>query len=62
MALQKKDVPGASLCGRDPSELKILELKRWLACRGAPLKGEVCILLCNYRVVNGIFQVFTCLH
>ena len=40
MALQEKDVPGALLCVRDPSELKIPELKRWLACRGAPLQGK----------------------
>ena len=38
MALQEKDIPGASLCGEDPSELKIPELKGWLACRGARLK------------------------
>ena len=40
MVLQEKDIPGASLCGWDPSELKIPELKRWLACTGPPLKGK----------------------
>jgi len=29
--LQEEDIPGASLCGQEPSDLKILELKRWLA-------------------------------
>ena len=50
MALQEKDVPGASLCGRDPSELKIPELKRWLACRGAPLKGKKADLVARFVV------------
>ena len=48
MELQEKDVPGASLCGRDPSELKIPELKRWLACRGAPLKGKKADLVARF--------------
>ena len=41
MALQEKDISGASLRGGDPSELKITEIKRWLACRDAPLKGRM---------------------
>ena len=48
MALQEKDIPGASLCGWDPSELKIPELKRWLACRGAPLKGKKSDLVARF--------------
>ena len=48
MALQEKDIPGASLCDRDPSELKIPELKRWLACRGAPLKGKKADLVARF--------------
>ena len=48
MALQEKDIPGASLCGRDPSELKIPELKRWLACRGTPLKGKKADLVARF--------------
>ena len=37
--LEEKDIPGASLCGRKPSELKNEELKFWLRCRGDPGKG-----------------------
>ena len=38
--LVESDIPGASLDGRDPSELHIVELKRWLKCRGANLSGR----------------------
>ena len=48
MELCEEDVPGASLQGRDPSELKIPELKRWLTCRGAPLKGKKADLVARY--------------
>ena len=37
--LEENDIPGASLCGRKPSELKNEELKFWLKCRGDPAKG-----------------------
>ena len=37
--LEENDIPGASLCGRKPSELKNDELKFWLKCRGDPGKG-----------------------
>ena len=37
--LEEKDIPGASLCGRKPSELKNEELKFWLRCRADPGKG-----------------------
>jgi hypothetical protein len=38
--LTEVDVPGASLCGKNPSDLKVVELKRWLECRGASTKGK----------------------
>ena len=38
--LREEDVPGASLTGRDPGTLKIPELKRWLQCRGASIRGK----------------------
>ena len=38
-SVHEEDVPGASLNGRKP-ELKVPELKNWLACRGAPTKGK----------------------
>ena len=39
LTLEEEDIPGASLCGRKPSELKNEELKLWLKCRGDPGKG-----------------------
>ena len=38
--LTEKDVPGSSLSGRDPKDLTMPELKRWLQCRSASLKGK----------------------
>ena len=38
--LREDDIPGAALNGRKPEQLKIPELKLWLACRGAPTKGK----------------------
>ena len=38
--LRECDVPGASLCGRNPGNLKVPELKRWLQCRAASTKGK----------------------
>ena len=37
--LTEEDIPGASLLGRKPSELKNEESKFWLRCRGDPAKG-----------------------
>ena len=37
--LTEDDVPGASLKGRKPEQLKNDELKRWLKCRGASVSG-----------------------
>ena len=36
----EEDVPDASLNGRKPEQLKVSELKCWLACRGAPTKAR----------------------
>ena len=38
--LKESDIPGASLKDRDPSELKIPELKCWIQCRAASTKGK----------------------
>ena len=46
--LREKEIPGASLDGRDPSESKVPELKRWLACRGAPQKGKKADLVARF--------------
>jgi len=37
--LTEEDIPGASLTGRLPLQLKIEELKFWLVCRGDCCKG-----------------------
>ena len=37
--LTENDIPGASLLGRKPEELKNSELKFWLKCRGDTGKG-----------------------
>ena len=46
--LNENDIPGASLCGRDASSLKIPELKRWLLCRNASTKGKKADLVLRY--------------
>ena len=38
--LCENDIPGASLGSRDLRSLKILELKHWLICRNASMKGR----------------------
>lgn len=40
LILSEADIPGASLNNKDPSELNVVQLKRWLSCRGAPLTGK----------------------
>lgn len=37
--LSEKDIPGASLSGRNPSTLKTDEFLFWLKCRGELAKG-----------------------
>ncbi|XP_031556748.1 uncharacterized protein LOC116293463, partial [Actinia tenebrosa] len=37
--LTENDIPGASLEGRNITELKIADLRFWLKCRGDPAKG-----------------------
>lgn len=39
-SLVESDIPGASLEGRAPENLKVKELQRWLLCRGASIKGK----------------------
>jgi len=40
LMMTESDIPGASLNGKDPSEMLVVQLKRWLACRGAPTGGN----------------------
>ena len=46
--LTEKDIPGASLNGKKPSELKVVQLKRWLNCRDAPVSGKKPELIQRY--------------
>ena len=39
-SLVESDIAGASLNGRKPEELTVPQLKRWLQCRKASLKGK----------------------
>ena len=38
--LDESDIPGTSLNGKSPPELTVAQLKRWLACWGAPVSGR----------------------
>ena len=38
--LTETDIAGASLNGKDPAELNVAQLKRWLICHGAPVNGR----------------------
>ena len=40
LLLTESDIPGASLNGKDPSELNVVQLRQWLACHGAPSAGK----------------------
>ena len=52
LMLDENDIPGASLNGREPNELTVVQLKRWLACRGAPLSGKKPELIDRYVPVT----------
>ena len=38
--LTEANIPVASLDGKHPTELNVAQLKRWLACRNAPVSGK----------------------
>ena len=40
LILCEDDIPGSSLNGKNPIQLNIPQLKRWLACHGAPVSGK----------------------
>lgn len=48
LLLNENDIPGASLNRKNPSELNIVQLKRWLVCRGAPVNGKKPELIQRY--------------
>ena len=37
--VMKSDTPGTSLKGREPNDLTVPELKRWLSCCGGIVRG-----------------------
>ena len=38
--ISERDIPGSGLNGRLPETLTVPELKRWLQCRNASVKGK----------------------
>ena len=48
--LRESDIPGASLNGRKPEDLKVVELKRWLDCRAASTKGKKADLISRFQI------------
>ena len=56
--LNETEVPGASLNGRRPEQLKIPELKLWLACRRAPTKGKKADLVerCEQKSMRYLYR------
>ena len=48
LLLNESDIPGASLDGKDPSELSIVQLKQWVVCHGAPVNGKKPELIQRY--------------
>ena len=50
IVLTEKDVPGASFGNKKPEEYHNEQLKRWLRCRGASVKGNRKELLARYLI------------
>ena len=44
------DILGVSLNGRKPEDLKVVELKRWLDCRAASMKGKKANLISRFQI------------
>ena len=44
------DIKGASLCGWNPGDLKVPELKRWLLCQWDSIRGKKADLVARYVV------------
>ena len=69
--LTENDIPGASLLGRKPEELKISEIKFWLKCCGdavkqvhttpvsGPNKGRNCFLITLNILLSLLMQSFS---
>ena len=60
--LTKRDIPGASLNGKKPNELNVVQLKRWLSCRGAPTGGKKPQLIERLAYLSTHYQYFVCAY
>ena len=58
-SLKEEDIPGASLNGRDPGCLKVQELKRWLQCRGASVRGKKADLVKRLVFIYAVLSLRT---
>ena len=58
-SLKGEDIPGASLNGRDPGCLKVQELKRWLQCREASVRGKKADLVQRLVFVYAVLSLKT---
>ena len=54
--ISKLDIPGTSLNGRNPADLTIPQLKQWLKCRNAPMKGKKADLVPRYISFHNVAQ------
>ena len=50
--LNENNIPGESLCGRDPRSLKIPKLKQSLSCKNASTKGKKADLVLGYADIG----------
>ena len=48
--LRESDIPGTSLTGRKPEDLKVGELKRWFDCRATSTKGKKADLISRFQI------------
>ena len=58
--LTESDIPGASLNGKKPNELNVVQLRRWLSCRGAPIGGKKPQLIERLAYLSTHYQYFVC--
>ena len=55
-SLKEEDIPGASLNGRDP---EVQELKQWLQCRGASVRGKKADLVQRLVFIYAVLSLKT---
>ena len=57
LSLTEEDIPSASLRGRGPDDVSLVDLRRWLVCRGAH-KGGMKPELINRSVILIFLNIF----